>query len=137
MFHPVYTLSTLRSIKTVKSTLQGKDGLFFCGAWDGYGFHEDGLRSGINVANLIAPEVVEKAESAELVPAPVSFISRLWTLCTVTVPVKISKYLVLRFLRKAITQGCLTLKLPANETYEIGDPTSPNPVVVKVRHSEE
>ena len=30
---------------------QGRDGLWFCGAWGGYGFHEDGLRSALAVAN--------------------------------------------------------------------------------------
>lgn len=29
---------------------QGRDGLYYCGAWLGYGFHEDGVRSALDVA---------------------------------------------------------------------------------------
>jgi predicted NAD/FAD-binding protein len=31
-------------------SIQGRDRLWFCGAWCGYGFHEDGIASAIAVA---------------------------------------------------------------------------------------
>jgi predicted NAD/FAD-binding protein len=34
-------------------TLQGQQHTYFCGAWMGYGFHEDGLKAGLEVARLI------------------------------------------------------------------------------------
>lgn len=37
--------------------IQGVDGLYFCGAWAGYGFHEDGLKSGMDVAQRLGAEI--------------------------------------------------------------------------------
>jgi predicted NAD/FAD-binding protein len=33
-------------------SLQGKHNLWFCGSYFGYGFHEDGLSSAVNIARL-------------------------------------------------------------------------------------
>ena len=35
------------------AALQGRNHVYFAGAWTGYGFHEDGLKSGIRVAKLL------------------------------------------------------------------------------------
>jgi hypothetical protein len=35
------------------AALQGQRHTYFCGAWTGYGFHEDGLKSGLRVAALL------------------------------------------------------------------------------------
>ena len=35
------------------ASIQGKNHTYFCGAWAGYGFHEDGLKAGIRVAELL------------------------------------------------------------------------------------
>ncbi len=50
--HPVFDLAAIAAQGEI-AALQGHQNTYFCGAWTGYGFHEDGLKSGLNVAELI------------------------------------------------------------------------------------
>ena len=47
--HPQFDLATLRA-KDAMHRIQGRGGVWFCGSYTGFGFHEDGLRSGLDVA---------------------------------------------------------------------------------------
>jgi len=58
--HPVFDLAAIRAQKGI-DTLQGQGGVWFSGAWTGYGFHEDGLRSGQSVASRILERVHAEA----------------------------------------------------------------------------
>lgn len=52
--HPIFDAKAIAAQKNL-SLIQGKSGIWFCGAWTGYGFHEDGLRSGeLVAADLVA-----------------------------------------------------------------------------------
>lgn len=48
--HPVMDQAAIDAQKTLP-TLQGQNRTWFCGAWCGYGFHEDGLKSAMTVAS--------------------------------------------------------------------------------------
>ena len=50
--HPFYDMKTVNAQKLL-SELQGINNSYFCGSYFGYGFHEDGLNSGINVSNRL------------------------------------------------------------------------------------
>ncbi|MCW7536648.1 FAD-dependent oxidoreductase [Aquabacterium sp. A7-Y] len=50
--HPVFDLAALDAQRGLPA-LQGQRHTWFCGAWTGYGFHEDGLRSGLDVARQL------------------------------------------------------------------------------------
>jgi predicted NAD/FAD-binding protein len=47
--HPVFTRDAIQAQQEL-TAIQGRDRIWFCGAWTGYGFHEDGLRSAVEVA---------------------------------------------------------------------------------------
>ena len=68
--HPQYDAAAFAAQQRLKD-IQGKRHTWFCGAWTGYGFHEDGIRSGLAVAEALGatapwreapPELAEAAE---------------------------------------------------------------------------
>jgi predicted NAD/FAD-binding protein len=61
--HPVFDLAAIRAQSQVPA-LQGQQNTYFCGAWTGYGFHEDGLKSGLDVATRIQTALMQNT------PAP-------------------------------------------------------------------
>ena len=53
--HPVFDGPAIAAQQRL-GDLQGQQHTFFCGAWTGYGFHEDGLKSGLGVARQLLKE---------------------------------------------------------------------------------
>ncbi len=60
--HPVFDAAAIAAQNRLTS-LQGRDSIWFAGAWTGYGFHEDGLKSGLAVASAIAARDARAARS--------------------------------------------------------------------------
>jgi predicted NAD/FAD-binding protein len=50
--HPIFDEAAIQAQSQI-SEIQGLENLYFCGAYLGYGFHEDGLNSAIKIAELI------------------------------------------------------------------------------------
>ena len=50
--HPVFDAAAIAAQARLP-TLQGRGQVYYCGAWAGYGFHEDGLKSGIVAAQAV------------------------------------------------------------------------------------
>lgn len=50
--HPIFDEQAVLAQDKIES-IQGIDGLYFCGAYQKYGFHEDGLNSALNVINRL------------------------------------------------------------------------------------
>ncbi len=53
--HPVFDLAAIEAQQAVPA-LQGRQHTYYCGAWMGYGFHEDGLKAGLGVARQLLVE---------------------------------------------------------------------------------
>jgi hypothetical protein len=50
--HPLYNNAAVRAQSQLDS-IQGKHGIYYAGAWTGYGFHEDGCTSGLLAAKSV------------------------------------------------------------------------------------
>ena len=60
--HPVFDLPAIAAQDQVPQ-LQGTQRTWYCGAWTGYGFHEDGLQSGYRAADLLLQQL-QRREAA-------------------------------------------------------------------------
>lgn len=56
--HPVFDMRAVQAQKELP-LIQGNNSVWYCGAWTGFGFHEDGLRSG----ELVAKDLMESIHS--------------------------------------------------------------------------
>jgi uncharacterized protein len=54
--HPVFDYGAISSQSQIQ-TIQGKHNLWFCGAYQRYGFHEDGLLSAVNVVKAMGGNI--------------------------------------------------------------------------------
>ena len=61
--HPVFDGPAINAQRQLLS-MQGDRNTWFAGAWTGYGFHEDGLKSGLSVAAAIAVQSSQPAKQA-------------------------------------------------------------------------
>jgi predicted NAD/FAD-binding protein len=50
--HPAFDGPAIEAQRKLQG-IQGRRRTWFCGAWTGYGFHEDGLKAGLAVANAL------------------------------------------------------------------------------------
>lgn len=62
--HPVFDHAAIEAQAQLPQ-LQGRNNTWFAGAWTGYGFHEDGLRSAIAVVESMGVEVPWRAGRAQ------------------------------------------------------------------------
>jgi predicted NAD/FAD-binding protein len=61
--HPVFDMSAIAAQKRIPA-LQGEQHTWYCGAWTGYGFHEDGLKSGLAAAQALLTHTQQTRKAA-------------------------------------------------------------------------
>ena len=60
--HPKFNLQTMKSQNKLKD-LQGINNTFFCGAYHGYGFHEDGIQSAVYISKMLGIDIPWKRDN--------------------------------------------------------------------------
>ncbi|GMH42872.1 hypothetical protein BSKO_10791 [Bryopsis sp. KO-2023] len=103
--HPVFSHGSVDAQDRLH-TIQGKRGVYFAGAWCGYGFHEDGIKAGIEVAQRLGASVP-------------------WVPRTVSPKVSLGESMYMwvfdRFAKSTILEGKLRLILPNGEELHYGN----------------
>jgi len=62
--HPVFDLAAIEAQKRLP-LLQGQQHTWYAGAWTGYGFHEDGLKSGLQVGQSLLKRIQDQGSTAQ------------------------------------------------------------------------
>lgn len=62
--HPLYNARMVAAQEELEK-IQGKRGVWYAGAWTGYGFHEDGFTSGMQVGLRLGGDVPWEVKSAK------------------------------------------------------------------------
>ena len=62
--HPVFDLAAIEAQKRLP-LLQGQQHTWYAGAWTGYGFHEDGLKSGLQVGQSLLKRIQDQGNTAQ------------------------------------------------------------------------
>lgn len=145
--HPQFNRSTINARKVLEEEYQGKNGLWFCGAWTSYGFHEDGCRSGFQVATALSGVPLpwccaktnddESSNNTMVLPPPDltaidnnggvvltktrALLSSLYQTLSYDLPVAICKRLIHYFLTTAVKKGRLELELNDGSVLSYGD----------------
>ncbi len=65
--HPLFNMASQTAVEHIHQ-LNGKDNVWFAGAWLGHGFHEDGLKSGLRVARSLG--AILSWEGVDVEPYP-------------------------------------------------------------------
>ena len=124
MAHPQFTPKAANAQHEIISQ-QGKNNLWFAGAWSGFGFHEDGIRAGLQVATSLSGErcswMAPENKSA-FVPQTAAPNKK------ITLGKRISNsagrmlsYAVYGFMKSIIQEGYLVLRLPNGEKTSFGN----------------
>ncbi|XVF66432.1 hypothetical protein PTKIN_Ptkin10aG0035200 [Pterospermum kingtungense] len=92
--HPVPSVAAAKASLELDQ-IQGKRGIWFCGAYQGYGFHEDGLKAGMVAANGVLGKSCSLLRNPkQMVPSLAETGARLF---------------VTRFLAHFISTGCVII----------------------------
>ncbi|KVH93503.1 Mycolic acid cyclopropane synthase [Cynara cardunculus var. scolymus] len=118
MGQPIPTVAASKALAELNH-IQGKRGIWFCGSYQGYGFHEDELKAGVVVANGMINQSYEFLNNPkQMVPSLMEAGAR---------------SLVVRFLRDYIAIGTLILLEDGGETFTFEGTIQKGPLKVYMK----
>ncbi|KAF6998690.1 hypothetical protein CFC21_014785 [Triticum aestivum] len=104
--HPVPSVAAAKASLELQQ-IQGNRGIWFCGAYQGYGFHEDGLKAGKSAAQgLLGQKSSLLLNPKQMVPS--------WTETG-------ARLLVTRFLNQYVTIGNMTILEEGGTMFSFGE----------------
>ncbi|GER41704.1 cyclopropane-fatty-acyl-phospholipid synthase [Striga asiatica] len=116
--HPIPSVAATKASQQL-NMIQGKRKIWFCGAYQGYGFHEDGLKAGMLVANSVL------RKSCTLMYNPKHMVPS-WLETG-------ARTLVTRFLERFIETGSITLLESGGTMYVFEGTRRASPLKVYLR----
>ncbi|XP_039154814.1 uncharacterized protein LOC104414445 [Eucalyptus grandis] len=116
--HPIPSVAASKASQELDQ-IQGKRGIWFCGAYQGYGFHEDGLKAGMAAAHGVIGQSHFVLENPQhMVPSLMEMGARLF---------------VTRFLGRYISTGSLILLEEGGTMFTFKGTTKRCPLIVTLR----
>ncbi|KAL3634448.1 hypothetical protein CASFOL_021502 [Castilleja foliolosa] len=116
--HPIPSVAASKASAEL-SLIQGKRKIWFCGAYQGYGFHEDGLKAGMLAANgLLRKQCTLQNNPKHMVPSWLETGARL---------------LVTRFLERFIAIGSITLLEDGGTMFVFEGKRKSSPLIVHLK----
>eukprot|EP00250_Pteridium_aquilinum_P016572 c23167_g1_i1 orf=236-2836(+) len=120
--HPIPSPAAVVASRHFNS-IQGKRGIWFCGAYHGYGFHEDGLKSGLSAAKDLLGCTFNPLMN-------VRYTSPTWLEAS-------ARLVVTSFLRQYIKTGWLQLQEAGGSTLSFGEHKTGDSLkcILRIHHS--
>ncbi|CAA0818685.1 Cyclopropane-fatty-acyl-phospholipid synthase, partial [Striga hermonthica] len=116
--HPIPSVAATKAAQEL-NLIQGRRRIWFCGAYQGYGFHEDGLKAGMLVANsVLRKSCTLQNNPKHMVPS--------WLEAG-------ARTLVTRFLERFIATGSITLLETGGTMYVFEGTRRASPLKVYLR----
>jgi len=122
--HPQFTQKTTNARESIEEEFQGKNNLWFAGAWSGYGFHEDGCRSGFHASTLLSQNPLPwvRDEKQMVLPPPNlapsrEEIKKSTRNISYQIMVLYCKWVTSNYFRKLIKHGTLEIRLENDSTF--------------------
>ena len=135
--HPQFSVKADKAQQSLKK-INGQFGFYLCGAWCGYGFHEDGVRSAVDVCDrlgVMTPWHYRESYKHLNKPERLCPLDKQFNALDPSVSYRQAFYIFLfdKYMKRCIRKGFLRIVLPSGKELCYGDPNTTEVVETHVR----